>query len=78
MGLDLSGNGSSETMYDEGDRNLAVSNSSVVDYRSRRAVLSPLHKCQQMSCLTMLGVEMQAVEVDAQKHQHTQASLDGL
>jgi len=24
MGLDLSGNGSSETMYDEGDRNLAV------------------------------------------------------
>jgi len=24
MGLDLSGNGSSETMYDEGDGNLAV------------------------------------------------------
>jgi len=24
MGLDLSGNGSSETMFDEGDRNLAV------------------------------------------------------
>jgi len=24
MGLDLSGNGSSETMYDEGDRNMAV------------------------------------------------------
>ena len=24
MGLDLSGNGSSETMYDEGDRNLAL------------------------------------------------------
>ena len=23
-----------------------------------------------MSCLTMLGVEMQAVEVDAQRHQH--------
>jgi len=31
-----------------------------------------------MSCLTMLGVEMQAVEVDAQRHQHTQANLDGL
>jgi len=24
MGLDMSGNGSSETMYDEGDGNLAV------------------------------------------------------
>ena len=27
---------------------------------------------------TILGVEMQAVEVDAQRHQHTQANLDGL
>jgi len=27
-----------------------------------------------MSCLTILGVEMQAVKVDGQKHQHTQAS----
>jgi len=25
-----------------------------------------------MSCLTILGVEMQAVEMDAQRHQHTQ------
>jgi len=25
----------------------------------------------------ILGVEMQAVEVDAQRHQHTQANLDG-
>ena len=31
-----------------------------------------------MSCLTILGVEMQAVEVDAQRHQHTQANLNGL
>jgi len=30
-----------------------------------------------MSCLTISGVEMQAVEVDAQRHQHTQANLDG-
>jgi len=29
-----------------------------------------------MSCLTTLGVDMQAVEVDAQRHQHTQANLD--
>ena len=29
-----------------------------------------------MSCLTILGVEMQAVEVDAQRQQHTQANLD--
>ena len=29
-----------------------------------------------MSCLTILGVEMQAVEVDAQRHQHTQANLN--
>jgi len=42
MGLDLSGNGLSETMYDEGDRNLAVGNNSVVEHRSRRPVLSPL------------------------------------
>ena len=28
--------------------------------------------------MTILGVEMQAVEVDAQRHQHTQANLDGL
>jgi len=37
MGLDLSVNGSSEAVYDEGDRNLAVGysrvgNSSVVDH----------------------------------------------
>ena len=36
-----------------------------------------------MSCLTMLGVEMQAAEMQAmemyaQGHQHTQANLDGL
>jgi len=28
--------------------------------------------------MTILGVEMQAAEVYAQRHQHTQASLDGL
>jgi len=28
-----------------------------------------------MACLTILGVEMQAVEVLAQRHQHTQANL---
>ena len=26
---------------------------------------------------SVLGVEMQAVEVDAQRHQHTQANLNG-
>jgi len=31
-----------------------------------------------MSCMTILGIEMQAVEVDAQRHQHTQINLDGL
>ena len=31
-----------------------------------------------MSCLTILGIEIQAVEVDAQRQQHTQANLDGL
>ena len=55
-----------------------VSNNSVVDHRSRRPVLSPLRNCRQMSRLTILGIEMRAVEVDAQRHQHTQANLDGL
>jgi len=48
MGLDLSRNGSSETMYDKGDQNLAVGsvgNSSVANHRSRRPVLSPLRNC---------------------------------
>jgi len=47
MGRDVSGNGSSESMYDEGDQNLdrRVGNNSVVDHRSRRPVLSPLHNC---------------------------------
>jgi len=31
-----------------------------------------------MSRLTILGVEIQDMEVDAQRHQHTQANLDGL
>jgi len=31
-----------------------------------------------MSCLTILDVEMQAVEVDAQRHQHAQANLGDL
>jgi len=48
-----------------------VSNNSVVDHRSQEL-------SRQMSCLTILGVVMQAVEVDAQRHQHTQANLDGL
>jgi len=39
-----------------------VGNNSVVDHRSRRL-------CRQMSCLTTLGIEIQAVEVDAQRHQ---------
>ena len=43
-----------------------VGNNSVVEHRS------------QMSCLTILGVEMQAVEVDAQRHQRTQANLNEL
>ena len=34
--------------------------------------------CQWVSHLTVLGIEMQAMEVDAQRHQHTQANLDGL
>ena len=34
--------------------------------------------CVCVSCLTILGVELQAMEVDAQRHQHTQANLDGL
>jgi len=60
----------------------SVGNNSVVDHRSRRPVLSELRNCvdrcqQQMSCLTILDVEMQAVEVDAQRHQHTQTNLDG-
>ena len=33
---------------------------------------------RQMSCLTILGVEMQAMEVDALRHPYTQANLDGL
>ena len=52
MGLDLSRKGLLETMYDEGDVNLAdsrVGNSSVVDHRSRRPVLSPLHNCVDIS-----------------------------
>ena len=77
MGLDPSRNGSSETMFNEEDQNLLsdsrVGNNSVDDDRSRRPVL-----CPQMSCLTILGLEMQAVEVDALSDQHTQASLDGL
>jgi len=28
--------------------------------------------------MAILGVKMQAVEVDAQRHQHTLANLDGL
>ena len=31
-----------------------------------------------MSCLIILGVKMQAVEVDAQRYQHTQINLDEL
>jgi len=50
MGLDLSGNCSTETTYDEVDGNLAVpygrvSYNSVVDHRSRRPVLYPLRDC---------------------------------
>ena len=54
-----------------------VGNNSVVEHRSRRPVLSPLCNCVHIvsSCLTILGVEMQAVEVLVQRHQHTQANL---
>jgi len=31
-----------------------------------------------MSYMIMLGIKMQEVEVDAQRHQHTQTNLDGL
>jgi len=36
-----------------------VGNNSVVDHKSRRPVLSPLHNCRQMSRLTISGVKMQ-------------------
>ena len=54
MGLDLPGNGSSETVYDQGDRNLAadsrVNSNSVVDHRSRRpVVLSPMRNCVEIT-----------------------------
>ena len=55
-----------------------VGNNSVVDHRSRRQ--SSLH-CVIVSTDVMsdhIGRRMQAVEVDAQRHQHTQANLDGL
>jgi len=55
-----------------------VGNNSVVDHRSRRPVLSSLRNCVDRCCLTIFGVKMQAMEVDAQIHQHTQANLDGL
>jgi len=49
-----------------------VGNSSVVDHRSRRSVLSPLRNCvDRCHVLPYLGVEMQAVELDAQRHQHS-------
>ena len=58
-------------------RNSRVDKNSVVDHRSWRPVLCPLRN-RQMSCMTILGVEMQAVDqVDAQRHQHTQANVDG-
>jgi len=55
-----------------------VGNNSVVDHRSRRPVRSSLRNCVDRCCLTIFGVKMQAMEVDAQIHQHTQANLDGL
>ena len=58
-----------------------VVSNSVVDHRSWRPVLSPQHNCIyrcHVWPVTILGVEMQAVEVDAQRHQHTQAIMDGL
>ena len=53
-----------------------VGNNSVVDHRSRRPVLSPLRSGVDR-CHAILGVKMQAVEVDALRNQHTQANLDG-
>ena len=49
MGLDLSGNGSTETMYDEEIEtwlsDSRVGNNSVLEHRSRRPVLSLLRNC---------------------------------
>ena len=49
MGLDLSGNGSRETVCDEEIEtwlsDSRVGNNSVLEHRSRRPVLSPLRNC---------------------------------
>ena len=52
-----------------------VGNNSVVDHRRRWPVLSLLRNCvhRRYLRLKILGVKTQAVEVDAQRHQHTQA-----
>jgi len=51
----------------------AISDTSEWSYKPQA---TELHR--QMSCLTTLGVEMQAVELDAQRHQHTRSNLNGL
>ena len=50
-----------------------VGNNSAVDRRSRRPVLS--RRRRQMSCLAVLGVEMRAVELDAQRLQPRSRAL---
>jgi len=47
-----------------------VGNNSVAGHKSWQSVCSPLHNCVDR-CLTILGVEMQAMEMDAQRHQYT-------
>ena len=42
------------------------------------SLLSTVQFCQQMSCLTTMGVGKQVEEVDVQRHRYTQASVDGL
>jgi len=73
MGLDSSGNGSSETTYDEGDGNLAVVGSVTIVWLTTEA-----DDCVIVLTDVEMLAEMQAVEVDAQRHRLKQANLDGL
>jgi len=57
-----------------------VGNNSVVYHRSRRPVLSPLRNCVDRCHVWPYWASrcMHAVQVDSQRHQRTQANLDGL
>ena len=65
MGLDLPGNGSSETMYDEGDGNLAVENreyySAIMRALSRIPGYAIVHKTWLPSSAPPLGAASTAV-----------------